>query len=115
MLLIELGYQVISVKNGKEALEVWRKGKVDLVLLDIWMPVMNGIETLAAIRQYEYSTGCEPTPVIALTAEALKETEQLLLKAGFDGYLGMPVKVSQLASEIRHCMNRQSNEVLLDT
>lgn len=99
LLLQKLGHNAICTNNGKEALERWRKGGVDLILMDIHMPVMNGIEALGGIRTEEQVNGGH-LPVIALTADALKGTEEKLLKSGFDGYLTKPVKTKDLADEL---------------
>ncbi len=95
MILKKLGHQTVCSSNGKEALERWKAGDIDLILMDIHMPVMGGIESLAAIRLAEASKE-QRTPVIALTADALKGTQEQLLKAGFDGYLTKPIDVSEL-------------------
>jgi len=99
LLLRKIGHSAICTNNGKEALERWRKGGVDLILMDIHMPVMTGIEALEAIRAEEKSKGGH-LPVIALTADALKETEEMLLKEGFDGYLCKPVRTTDLTGEL---------------
>jgi two-component system, cell cycle sensor histidine kinase and response regulator CckA len=99
LLLQKIGHSAISTNNGKEALERWRRGGVDLILMDIQMPVMTGVEALEAIRAEEQASGGH-LPVIALTADALKGTEEKLLKAGFDGYLTKPVKTKELTDEL---------------
>lgn len=96
---IKLGHQAIFTENGHEAVERWRQGGIDAVLMDIQMPVMSGIEALARIREEEAASG-QHTPVIALTADALKGTEEKLLQAGFDGYLTKPVKTKELTDEL---------------
>jgi CheY-like chemotaxis protein len=99
LLLQKIGHNAICTNNGKEALERWRKGGVDLILMDIQMPVLGGVEALEAIRSEEKAQG-RHLPVIALTADALKGTEERLLKTGFDGYLTKPVKTKDLAGEL---------------
>jgi PAS domain S-box-containing protein len=99
LLLQKIGHNAICTNNGKEALERWRRGGVDLILMDIQMPVMTGVEALEAIRAEEQANGGH-LPIIALTADALKGTEEKLLKAGFDGYLTKPVKTKELADEL---------------
>jgi len=66
--------------------------------MDIQMPVMNGLEALEQIRREE-ANGLH-TPIIALTADALKGTEEKLIKAGFDGYLTKPLRIRDLADEL---------------
>ena len=99
LLLQKIGHSAICTNNGKEALERWRTGGVDLILMDIHMPVMTGIEALKAIRAEEKIQGGH-LPVIALTADALKETEEMLRKEGFDGYLSKPVRTMDLTDEL---------------
>jgi len=98
-ILLQAGHQPTCTENGQEALERWRKEKFDVVLMDIQMPVMNGLEALEQIRSEEAATG-KHTPVVALTADVLKGTEEKLLKAGFDGYLAKPLKIKDLAHEL---------------
>jgi CheY-like chemotaxis protein len=99
LLLQKIGHSAICTNNGKEALERWRKGGVDLILMDIQMSVMGGVEALEVIRTEEQINGGH-IPVIALTANALKGTEEKLLKAGFDGYLTKPLKTKELVDEL---------------
>jgi len=99
LLLQKIGHSAICTNNGKEALDRWRKGGVDLILMDIQMPVLGGVEALEAIRAEEKAQGGH-LPVIALTADALKGTEEKLLKTGFDGYLTKPVRTKDLTDEL---------------
>lgn len=99
MILHKIGHQTVCTGNGQEALERWRLGSFDAILMDIHMPVMNGVEALEQIRSEEQATGLR-TPIIALTADALKGVEEQLKKAGFDGYLTKPLKIKDLAGEL---------------
>jgi len=94
LLMKKAGHLSICALNGQEALDCWRKGGIDLILMDIQMPVMNGIDALHAIRREESVTGSY-TPCIALTADALKDTEEKLRNEGFDGYLSKPFRMHQ--------------------
>jgi len=98
VILMKVGHRPVCTGNGQEALDKWRSGGIDVILMDIQMPVMNGIEALEQIRKEEAS-GLH-TPIIALTADALKGTEEKLIKAGFDGYLTKPFKVKDLVDEL---------------
>lgn len=99
MILLKTGHQPVCADNGQKALERWHNGGVDVILMDIQMPVMNGLEALEQIRIEEAATG-KHTAVIALTADALKGTEEKLIKAGFDGYLTKPVKIMDLLNKL---------------
>lgn len=86
---------VETVSGGKRALEICRKKKYDLILLDHMMPDLDGIETLHRLREDADGKNRE-TPVIALTANAGKEAEQMYLAEGFAGYLAKPVEPKRL-------------------
>lgn len=82
-------------ENGREALAAWREEPFDLVLMDIQMPEMDGIQATAEIRKAEAGTG-RHTPIIALTAYAMNGDRDRFLEAGMDGYLAKPITVVQL-------------------
>lgn len=94
-LLQKLGHHTTCVDNGQEAVDAWLHGGIDLIMMDIQMPVMSGVDALRAIRIHEISNGGH-IPIIALTADALKGTQERLLDAGFDGYISKPFKLEQL-------------------
>lgn len=98
-MLRKMGCSVVCAADGKEALAHWMQGGVDVVLMDIQMPVMDGLEALQFIRDKEKQNGSH-TPVVALTAHAMHDDRERLLKAGFDGYLAKPVDVQALAAEL---------------
>ncbi|MCC6364845.1 MAG: response regulator [Bryobacterales bacterium] len=94
-LLEKRGHQVSVAANGAEALEALRLYRFDLVLMDIQMPVMDGVETVTRIRELERSSGSH-LPVIALTAHAMKDDEAHCLAAGMDGYVSKPIDPDEL-------------------
>jgi signal transduction histidine kinase/CheY-like chemotaxis protein len=94
-LLEKRGHQVCVAANGAEALEALRRHRFDLVLMDIQMPVMDGVETVTRIRELERSCGSH-LPVIALTAHAMKEDEAHCIAAGMDGYVSKPINPDEL-------------------
>jgi len=89
-------YEVDIAENGKEGLEKFKSGKYDLVLMDLQMPVMDGYTATREIRKYEKERGAKGTPVIALTAHALKGNEQKSLDAGCNYHLVKPIKKKTL-------------------
>jgi len=95
LLLRKLGHTTCTAENGRQALELWQQGGIDLILMDIHMPVMNGCEATAEIRARETGTG-RHTPVVALTADALKGTKEYLISQGIDAYLTKPLKLVEL-------------------
>jgi len=82
--------------NGVEAVDSFKAGKYDLVFMDVQMPVMDGYTATAKIREWEAETGSGHTPIVALTAHAMKEDEQRSLAAGCDSHLTKPIKKSVL-------------------
>jgi len=96
-LLDKCGHTVTVVENGREAVERIRQEKFDLILMDIQMPVMDGIEAAAAVRDLERTTG-HRHPIVALTAHAMKGDREYFLAKGMDAYLAKPFEMSQLVS-----------------
>jgi CheY-like chemotaxis protein len=96
-LLEKQGYAVVIAENGREALATLEGEHFDLVLMDVQMPVMDGLETTAAIRQREAGTG-RHVPIVALTANALVGDRERCLRAGMDGYVAKPFQVQSLLS-----------------
>jgi len=91
--------QVTAVQNGKEALDALEKDHFDIVLMDIQMPVMDGVTAMQAIREsgQEYSS----MPIVALTAHAMSGDRELFLEQGFDGYIAKPIDLQDLLNTIR--------------
>ena len=96
------GYACETAEDGLEGLERWRSGRYALVLSDIHMPRMDGYQLARALRTEEAREGRSRTPVIALTAAALKSEAERCLAAGMDDYLSKPVSIRQLAD----CLGR---------
>jgi signal transduction histidine kinase/CheY-like chemotaxis protein len=93
-LLIKLGHNVLEAKDGSEAVETIKKGNIDLVLMDVQMPVMDGISATKKIRKMKGLLG--QTPIIGLTANAMAGDENEMRSAGMNGYLAKPVRLEQL-------------------
>jgi two-component system sensor histidine kinase/response regulator len=94
-LLEKRGHSVQIAINGLEAVEALSKERFDLVLMDLQMPEMGGVEATAAIRQNENSSGLH-TPIIALTASAMQGDREKCLASGMDGYLTKPIRPLEL-------------------
>ena len=84
------GHRVTVVEDGKLAVEANEREKYDLILMDVQMPVLNGFDATAAIREQE-RRGDRRTPIIAMTAEAMKGDRERCLKAGMDDYISKPI------------------------
>jgi signal transduction histidine kinase len=94
-LLRKLGHQVQVVSNGQECVETAGKGQTDLVLMDVHMPVLDGLKATRVIREQEKGS-TRHLPIVALTANAMKGDDIMCLSAGMDAYLPKPVTVSAL-------------------
>ncbi len=97
--LERLGHQTTIANNGLEALDLLKRQTFDLVLMDIQMPDLDGLETSRRIRAQEASTG-HRLPIIAVTAHALKGDRERCLEVGMDGYVSKPIRQRQLIDEI---------------
>ena len=98
-LLEKLGHQVTLAVNGKEAFELFKTNSFDLVLMDIQMPVMGGVEATQKIRDAERRSGGH-IPIIAMTAHAMAGDAEKYLSSGMDGYVSKPVRAGFLRAEI---------------
>ncbi|WZO96191.1 response regulator [Isosphaeraceae bacterium EP7] len=94
-MLEKLGHSVVLASDGRSAINALRLGGFSLALIDIQMPLMDGLEAIAAVRAGERGTG-HRLPAIALTAHAMKGDRERCLAAGFDGYLPKPVRKDEL-------------------
>ncbi len=90
------GYEIIIARNGEEAVSLTQSNQPDLILMDIQMPKMDGLE---AIKQIRSNPNCINTPIIALTALAMVGDREKCLAAGADDYMTKPVKLRELASK----------------
>jgi signal transduction histidine kinase/DNA-binding response OmpR family regulator len=98
-LLEKEGHVVVVADDGAKALKACKDNAFDLILMDVQMPVMDGIEATAAIRQTEKTTG-QHIPIVAMTAHAMAGDRQRFLKAGMDGYVSKPIHSRELLEAI---------------
>ena len=98
-ILEKTGHQVSTVNNGVEALERLEKRRFDVILMDLQMPVMDGLEATRRIRQKEAADGTR-TPIIAMTANAMQGDREVCLAAGMDDYIAKPVNASELSDKL---------------
>jgi CheY-like chemotaxis protein/HPt (histidine-containing phosphotransfer) domain-containing protein len=99
-MLEKRGHAVVAAVNGKEALAVLEAGgesPFDLVLMDVQMPEMDGMEATACIREKEKADG-RHIPIIAMTAHAMKEDREACIKAGMDAYVSKPLNADELVA-----------------
>ncbi len=89
--LEDFGLEVELADNGLEAFEKFKKGKYDIIFMDIQMPLKDGIEAMQEIHLYEKEMHLIPTPIVALTAHALKGDRERFMQKGFDEYITKPI------------------------
>jgi two-component system cell cycle response regulator DivK len=100
--LIYIGYKSIEAKNGYEGIELAEKEKPDLILMDIQMPKMNGVEAIKKIRKI---TELKNIPILALTAFAMKGDRERFLSEGFNDYIQKPFRIDELIEKIQKYLN----------
>lgn len=102
-ILREMGHSGVLVNDGAKALEALQAQSFDVLLMDVTMPVMDGLEALTELRRRERS-GRRRTPVIMVTAYDLPEDRRRLLDAGADGYVAKPIDAERLGAELRRLL-----------
>lgn len=110
-LLKKVGITPLAAENGQAALElvIDRGEAVDVILMDLQMPVMDGYETTRRIRAWEAATGRGHVHIIALTADAFPEDRERCLKTGMDDFLAKPIVVGDLIDALGHCFKNGSD------
>ncbi len=99
------GLDVDIVPDGQKAVEAWASGDYDLILMDIQMPVMDGITATREIRAVEARTGRRRTPIIALSANAMVHQVKEYLNAGMDMHVAKPIQLSKLHGALERVLN----------
>jgi len=95
-LLSQAGIEPMIVEDGEAAVEAWRTRDWDVILMDMQMPVMDGLAAVQAIREAERKAGRPPTPILALTANVMSHQIAEYLAAGMDGFIAKPIEVAAL-------------------
>jgi two-component system, cell cycle response regulator DivK len=102
-ILNHIGYATLEADNAEDGLALARAQRPDLVLMDVQLPGMNGVEALGRLRADPLSADI---PVVAFTAFAMKDDRDLLLAVGFDAYLEKPLNVREFPSQIAAALGR---------
>ena len=98
-LLQKRGHQVSTVEDGRAAVEAARHGRWHVILMDVQMPEMSGLEATEHIRAEEAGTGAH-VPIVALTAHAMQGDRDRCLAAGMDDYLSKPIDVGRMIATV---------------
>jgi len=104
-MLEKLGHEIVAASDGQEALQLLAEGDFDLVLMDIQMPVMDGVEATKAIREQSRFSAKASIPIVAMTAYAMTGDREKFLEAGMNGYIAKPVDKAALEEVITLVMS----------
>lgn len=107
--LNKLSVKSVIAKDGEDALQKMKIQAFDLVLMDCQMPVMDGFAASEAIRQGQAGDKNRQVPIIALTANVMQEDQNRCFTAGMNGFIGKPIKLQQLSSEMERVLQQQQN------
>ena len=105
-ILLAEDYSLLEAIDGNDALDVLKRARPDLILMDINMPDMDGYTLTAKIKSLP---GFERVPILALTANVMRGDKEKTLEAGCDGYIQKPLDIDQLTREIEKFLSRRSN------
>jgi len=105
-MLEKRGHLVTLASSGEEALDFFKSDTFDIILMDVQMPGMNGLEATAAIREIERASGGGHVPIVAMTANAMRGDRELCLQAGMDDYLSKPLRSAELFQMIERFVRR---------
>ena len=108
-ILERAGHQVVFAGDGAETLSLWEHGGFDLLLMDLQMPVMDGLEAAREIRRREAGIGGR-TPIVAVTARAMSEDRDLTIAAGMDGYVSKPYSSEEILTAIHSAIHKTNGE-----
>ena len=98
------GYRTLEAGSAEDGIRLAIEHKPDLVLMDIQLPGMNGIDALGVLRKDATTAGI---PVIAVTASVMQQDRKLITEAGFDGYIGKPINLKEFLSTVQQMLRGQ--------
>jgi osomolarity two-component system sensor histidine kinase NIK1 len=104
-------YEIFLAENGEQAVDLFKKHAPDIVLMDLSMPVLGGLEATEQIRLYEASEKLTPAPIIATTAHVMQEDRDRCAAAGMDDFLPKPIKKAALDEVMTKWLKLESDRV----
>ena len=99
------GFETIEAGTAEDGIELARQRKPDLILMDIQLPGMNGIEALKILRGKPDTAAI---PVVAVTASVMQQDRTLITEAGFDGYIGKPINIKEFLESVNAALARKA-------
>ena len=110
-LLNKAGHHVKVAENGRDAVQAWENNRPDVILMDVQMPIMDGLEATTLIRAQEHAQQLPHTPIVALTANAMSSDREQCLNSGMDDFLSKPFNVQDLLDVLmRVCPVKEIND-----
>ena len=109
--LKHLGYQADMVGNGKEVIEAITNKSYDLILMDIQMPEMDGLETTQHIRNQEIGSQLTPIVIVAITANASHDDQYICREAGMNDYISKPIQIPELKNILQRYEELKNNKI----
>jgi signal transduction histidine kinase/CheY-like chemotaxis protein len=108
-LLHQIGVDPVMVGDGQAAIEAWKAGDWDLILMDIQMPILDGQSAAREIRDMERRSGRKPTPILALTANAMPHQLATYLAGGMDGHIAKPIEAERLFEALQAVLDAKED------
>ncbi|WP_292779018.1 PAS domain S-box protein [Methylophilus sp. UBA6697] len=115
IVLEKQGHQLTLASNGQEVVDAWQTQPYDVILMDVQMPVMDGLSASMHIRALEQQSGRARTPIIALTASVLDQDRVAAAEAGMDGFASKPIELPLLLAEIQRVLQLEPVAMATDT
>lgn len=109
IMLEKQGHQITLARNGQEVVEAWQSNAYDIILMDVQMPVLDGLGASLKIRELERKTSQTRTPIIALTASVLEQDRLAAIEAEMDGFASKPIDLPLLFAEMQRVLQRLPN------
>jgi CheY-like chemotaxis protein len=111
LILEAAGCDIVTVEDGRQAVDAWRHGAFDVLLMDLRMPVLDGAEAIRAIRDEERRRGLMRTPTVVLSANTSPEDRALTAAAGADGHVAKPIRVETLLAAMQAALAAEGQAV----
>jgi CheY-like chemotaxis protein len=108
LILEAAGCETVTVEDGHQAVEAWREGEFDVLLMDLRMPVLDGAEAIRAIRAEERRRGLSRTPLVVLSANTSPEDRAMTAAAGADGHVAKPIRVETLLAAMEAALANEN-------
>lgn len=111
VLLEKLGVSIVFADNGMEAIQKFKENEVDMILMDVHMPILDGVNAMKDIRQLEQGKANKRVPIIAITADAIKGDRERYMQLGMDDYLPKPIEINRLIGVFARYLPRTTEKV----